>query len=248
MENEPGPEAGAKIIYLIRRKPATSREEVIMHWFANHMPTVIRSQHAAASKGRRHANKYVATLFNPDHRGEFPWDGMAQLWWDAPLPMPKVPHGTTPTDTFQEKSETYVPWNTVETVVMDGNLPAQPLTLNDPFPFTRSGFCKKSFLVKAKQGVDFESFFAHWLNVHVPNVRTTMIAAGGFRYCVSLSISPDKESYAGLAELYVPNESGWAAYKELIKPDGMEEWVDGQGTLVLTSGTEMVGLLPEPTA
>ncbi|GIT39533.1 MAG: hypothetical protein Ct9H300mP8_07290 [Gammaproteobacteria bacterium] len=42
---------GAKMIYLIRRKPDTSREELVMHWFANHMPLVIGSQKEAARPG-----------------------------------------------------------------------------------------------------------------------------------------------------------------------------------------------------
>ena len=108
---------GVKIIYLIKRKRSTSREEIIAHWFANHMPTVIKRQHDAAAGGRRHATRYIATLFDVNRHGEQAWDGMAQLWWDAALPMPKVPHGTTPTDTFQEKAETYVPWTTTEYVV-----------------------------------------------------------------------------------------------------------------------------------
>jgi hypothetical protein len=233
---------GTKVIYLIKRKPSSSREEVIMHWFANHMPGVISNQLSAADQGRRHATKYIATLFDADRRGEYPWDGMAQLWWDAPLRMPKIPHGTTPRDTFQEKSEPYVPWNTREYVVMEGDLGVQPLMLNDPFPCTRTGFYKKSFLVKARQGADYERFFAHWLNVHVPNVRQTMEKVGGIRYCVSHSVDPESEPYAGLAELYFPDYSGWNDYKALIQPDGMEEWVDGPETLVLGGQTEMIGI------
>ena len=41
-----------------------------------------------------------------------------------------------------------------EYVVMDGSdqLPVEPLTLNAPYPCTRSGFFKVTFLVKAKEG------------------------------------------------------------------------------------------------
>jgi len=167
---------------------------------------------------------------------------MAQLWWDAPLRMPKIPHGTEPTDTFQQKAEPYVPWATSEYVVMDGELPVNPLTLNDPFPCTRSGFFKVCFLVKAKTDTDFERFFAHWLGVHVPNVRSTMLKVGGFRYCVSHSLNPDVEPFAGLAEIYFHDEAGWDAYKAEIQPDGMEEWVDGAGMLLLKARTEMIGI------
>jgi hypothetical protein len=238
------PTPGAKMQYLIKRKPTTSREELVAHWFANHMPLVIQAQKERAVEGKLHARRYIATLFDPDKTGVHPWDGMAQLWWDKPLPRPDEPLGTTPTDTFQQKVEPYLPWACTEYVVMDGSehLKVEPLTLNDPFPCTRSGFFKISFLVKAKPEADFDNFFAHWLNVHVPNVRSTMEIAGGFRYTVNHSMDPQIEPYAGLAELYFHDPSGWAKYKETIRPDGMEEWVDPVGTLVLRGRTEMIGL------
>lgn len=241
-----GPEAtpGAKMMYLIKRRPATSREELVAHWFANHMPSVIQAQHAAAAAGRPHARRYIATLFEPDRRGEHPWDGIAQLWMDEPPPSRPMPHGTTPADTFQQKAEPYVPWATTEYVVMDGSkhLSVEPLTLNAPFPCTRSGFFKMSFLVKAKEGTDFDEFFAHWLDMHVPNVRSTMEEVGGFRYVVSHSMDPRTEPYAGMAELYFHAPDGWDRYNEVIEPDGMEQWIDGPGMVMQPALTEMIGL------
>ncbi len=240
------PEAtsGAKMMYLIKRKTTTSREELVAHWFANHMPIVIQAQHDQAAQGKPHARRYIATLYDANKKNEHPWDGMAQLWWDRPLPMPKVAHGITPTDTFQQKVEPYVPWASTEYIVMDGSkkLKVEPLTLNAPFPYTRSGFYKVSFLVKAKEDTDFDKFYSHWLNTHVPNVRSVMEQVGGFRYVVSHSINPLAEPYAGLAELYFHDEAEWAKYGKIIRPDGMEEWVDGGGTLVLGARTEMIGL------
>ena len=235
---------GAKMLYLIKRRTTTSREELIAHWFANHMPLVIQAQHDQAARGKVHATRYIATLFDANRDGEHPWDGMAQLWFDRPLPRPEVPHGTEPTDTFQQKAEPYVPWATREYVVLDGSehLASEPLTLNAPFPNTRSGFFKVSFLVKARSDCDYDAFFAHWLEVHVPNVTDTLIATNGFGYVVSHSIEPDLERYAGLAELYFHDEAGWAGYRNLIEPDGMEAWVDPNGTLVLRARTEMIGV------
>ena len=242
--SSPLPEAtpGAKMLYLIKRKATTSREELVAHWYANHMPAVIAGQKDQAIRGRMYARRYIVTLYDPNPRGEHTWDGMAQLWWDRVLPKPDVPHGTTPMDTFQQKAEPYVPWATTEYVVMDGSahLDSQPLTLNEPFPSTRSGFFKVSFLVEAKAGTDFQAFFGHWLRTHVPNVKSTMNDVGGFGYVVSQSLQPEVESYAGLAELYFPEESGWARYREAIKPDGMEEWVERAE--VLTASTEMIGI------
>ena len=230
------------MLYLIKRKATTSREELVAHWFANHMPAVIQGQKDRAVRGRLHARRYIATLYDANKRGEHPWDGMAQLWWDRVLPKPDIAYGTTPTDTFQQKVEPYMPWATTEYVVIDASphLEVAPLTLNAPFPTTRSGFYKVSFLVEARAGSDFAAFFDHWLKIHVPNVRSTMNEVGGFGYVVSLSVDPAAEPYAGLAELYFHDAPGWARYRETIKPDGMEQWVER--ALVLTSQTEMVGL------
>ncbi len=235
---------GAKMMYLIKRKPTTSRDELVAHWFANHMPLVIKGQHDQAAQGKPHASRYIATLFDANEKGDHPWDGIAQLWWDKALPMPKAPHGTKPSDTFQQKAEPYVPWASTEYIVMDGseNLKVEPLTLNAPFPCTLSGFYKVTYLVKAKAGADFAGFYSHWLNTHVPNVSSIMEEVSGFRYVVSHSIDPQAEPYAGLAELYFHDEAGWARYRQAIKPDGMEEWVSRDGTLVLGGRTEMIGL------
>ncbi len=235
---------GAKMLFLIKRKPTTSREELVMHWFKNHMPGVIKGQQDAKAAGRPHASRYVVTLFDANADGQYPWDGMAQLWWDKPLPRPDVPHGSAATDTFQEKALPYLPWATTEYVVMDGSehLSVAPLTLNEPYPSSRSGFLRISFLVKAKPGTDYDALWAHWLNVHVPNVKNIMDWVGGFRYVVSHSVEPTEAPYAGLAELHFHDPSGWDRYRELIKPDGMEQWVDSTGTQVLRGTTAMVGI------
>lgn len=63
---------GAKMIYPIKRKPSTSREELVMHWYANHMPAVIQSQQDAAASGKPHARRYIVLLFNANRDGEHP--------------------------------------------------------------------------------------------------------------------------------------------------------------------------------
>ena len=234
------PTPDAKMIYLIKRRPDASREELLVHWYGNHMSEVIEGQRERAAQGKWHATRYIVTLFDANAEGEHPWDGMAQLWFGKPLPKPDTPQGAVPADTFQEKAEPYVPWATREYVVMDGALPVAPNTLNAPFPCTRSGFFKMTFLVKAREDTDFDAFFAHWLDVHVPNVRSTMEQVGGFRYVVSHSFDPDAEPYAGMAELYFPSADGWRGYRDHIRPDGMERWVDD--AMVLRAGTQMIGI------
>ena len=233
---------GAKMMFLIKRKATTSREELVAHWFANHMPIVIDSQLANAEKGRLHATKYLATLFDADRSGQHPWDGVAQLWWDRALPMPAEPFGLEPTDSFQERAEPYWPWATEEMIVIDGDLPAEPLTLNRPFPTTRSGFFKVTFLVAAQDNTDYDAFFQHWRTVHADNVAGVMHKVGGHRYVISHSMHPAEAPFAGMAELYFANEDQWRDYKATIQPDGMEQWAADEGTLVLRAHTEMIGI------
>ncbi len=233
---------GAKMIYLIKCRSTATREQLIAHWFANHMPPTIARMEHNREAGKLHATRYVATLFDPRADKPQAWDGMANLWYEEVPPPPPIPHGTEPTDTFQEMAEPYHPWATREYLAMDGALPLEPPTLDPPFPCTRSGFFKVTFLVPMQAGGDREALFAHWLEVHIPNMRHTMEGIGGFRYAVSHSLQPETEPYAGMAELYFANASGWARYREHIKPDGMQEWVDYERLLIFTSGTEMVGI------
>ena len=247
----PTPTAGAKMMFLIRRRPGVSREELIAHWFANHMPGVIRSQQQAAKKRRLHAWRYIATVFDPpddaDPGGAADrdrWDGVAQLWWDRPLPRPGGPFGDPPRDSFQQKAEPYLPWATVEYVIVDGSehLPVEPLIFNEPFPTTRSGFHKITWLIAARPDADFEAFYRHWLTVHARNVAAVLTQCGGFRYVVSVSLEPHAEPYAGMAELYFRDRDGWPRLGELLQDDGLEAWLDRERTRSFSATTEMIGI------
>lgn len=239
------PTPGYRMNVLIRRRLQATREELVANWFANHMPAVVKGMAASALAGKPHAYRYIATLFDePTNEGDDRrpvWDGIAQLWWQINLPKPTTPHGSTPADTFQQKAEPYMPWMVREFVVMDGALPVTPNTLNEPFPFTRSGFFKVTYLLKTKPGTDHDAFFAHWLNVHAPNVVELMNEVGGFRYVIGQSVEAKSEDYAAHAELYFPNRDAWARFQKEVKADGMDQWAD-PASLVFTSRTEMVGI------
>jgi hypothetical protein len=65
---------------------------------------------------------------------------------------------------------------------------------------------------------------------------------GGLRYVVSHSIDPQNEPYAGMAELYFTDASGWTKYRETVQSDGMEKLIDQNATLALRGQTEMIGI------
>lgn len=233
---------GAKMQYLIKRKATTSREELIAHWYANHMPPVIARNAANRDAGNAHATRYIACLFDPEGDAPLEWDGVAQLWYDAPLPHPKQASAIDPQDSFHENVEPYWPWATREYVAIDGALPVEPLTLNAPYPCTRSGFHKRTSLVAAKPDIDIDEMFGHWTDVHLPNVRRTMETTGGFHYVVSLSTDLDHAPYAGMAELYFHDSAGWDAFRASYQPDGFERFVDDGATHRFAGGTEMIGI------
>ena len=232
------------MIFLIKRREGVSRDELIVHWFKNHMPAVIDSQVRAHGRGRDGASKYIAQLFTRSNKDQMSWDGLAQLWFKEPQKPAPISPDFRPSDTFQEKAAPYFSWATREYVVMDGSdgLSTEPLMLNEAYPMTRSGFHRVNYLVPAKDGTDFEELYAHWLGVHVPNVKSCMEQSGGFRYVVSHSIFPSAAPYAGMAELYFPDNESWKTYRSLIKADGMEKYVDSARMDIMYGDTEMVGI------
>ena len=208
------------------------------------MPAVITAQVGASKQGRDSASRYIVQLFNASNKTDMSWDGMAQLWFKAPDKPTTIDRRQQPTDSFQQKAEPYFSWATREYVVMDGSgyLSIAPLTLNEPFPSTRSGFYRVNYLVPAQEGTDFDAFYKHWLDIHVPNIRRWMVEAGGFRYVVSHSIYPEHAPYAGMAELYFHNIEDWRTCQSLMKADGMERFVDSARMDIMFGDTEMVGI------
>ena len=134
MPNEPGvtPTPSVKMMFLIKRRPATSREELIAYWFAHHMPGTIKAMGDIGTG-------YIGTVYD-DH--DYPWDGVAQMFMDKPLRTPDGGHGRIPADSFHEHVQPYYGWATREYVVLDGaeNLPVRPLTLNAPISHNPVGF------------------------------------------------------------------------------------------------------------
>jgi hypothetical protein len=242
LEKRPTPTPGVKTFALIQRKETTTRDEMIAHWYANHMPNVIERNENAKAAGEPNAWRYEASLFEPNDASRQKWDGMAALWYASSPQIPSELRGLNPTDTFQQKVEPYRIFATEEFVFVDGNLPTSPLTLNKPFPTTRSGFLKQISFVQPKPGIDLQTFRDHWLDIHGPNVRDTMKLAGGFRYSVSLALNPEGAPCFGIPELYFPNRESQDHFWKILKTDGFHEMSDQKETVRYRCLTEMVGI------
>ena len=229
---EPSPDV--KMMFPIKRRPNTSREELIAYWFAHHMPHTIR---VMGEVGRG----YIGTIYDDN---DYPWDGIAQMFLDEPLQTPTGGHGKIPSDSFHEHVQPYFGWATREYIVIDGSeqLPVRPLTLGDPFPTSRSGFFKVTHMVNAKPGTDYAALYEHWLTDHVADVARSINKAGGFRYVVGLSLDPNHAPYAGMAEMYFPDRSAWTDYCEINESEGLSEWIDVDRSPVLFAQTEFVAI------
>jgi len=233
---------GTKMQFLISRRPEATRDELIVNWFANHMTAAAERQRAVAAQNGAEPPRYIATLYNQVPSGEQVWDGVAQIWGDAPFARQAVANGVEPRDTFQQKAMPYVGWPTTEYVVVDGELPVTPNTFNEPFPCTRTGFLKVTTILTAKADADVGALFDHWLNVHAPNVAGVMNQVGATRYVISQSTEPDVDPYVGMAEMYFPDKTALRNYLNMYESDGIEQFVDSDAQLTFRSSTEMIGI------
>lgn len=236
------PTPGTKMQFLISRRPGVSREELMVNWFATHMPAAAAAQRKMAERNGTAPPRYVATLYDPVPSGEQVWDGVAQMWAAEAFPRETTPHGTEPRDTFQQKAMPYVGWPTTEYVIVDGELPVVPNEFGEPFPATRGGFLKVTTLLIARPDTDLDALRDHWLDVHAPNVASVMEQVGGFRYAISISDEPDVDPYVGMAEIYFPDKEALREHVARYESDGIERYFDTDAQLFFRSRTEMIGI------
>ena len=214
----PEPEPGVRMLYLIKQRPESTREQLVANWFSNHMPGVIAALGpggTAEQAGRPHTTRYHATLLDPtfEREGERVWDGYASLHYAEEQPNGPIPHGTTPSDTFQQHANPYVGWALQEQILLDNSsaggverLPTNPNTLNDPWPATRGCFYKVVVMVKAQPGTGFDSAFDELRGAAMSAQNNFPRAGGSFKTSLNLSLHPEEEEYCALVELYFADE------------------------------------------
>ena len=211
---------GVKMIFPVRRQIETSHTEFVASWFAHHMPFTIN---AMGDQGWG----YIGTAFNhSDDIQDPPWDGIAQMFLNKPLPNPPGGFGVIPADSFHERAvQPYFGWATTEFMVVPGGdqLEVRPLTLGEPFPTSRSGFFKVVIFTPASRNTDPQQLETHWRRTRAPQIEQAMTEVGGFRYVVSLDqgneIGEQISAYAAMEELYFNKPADWDNFLTIVKPD-----------------------------
>jgi hypothetical protein len=233
------PSPDIKMIFPVRRKSNTTHEELLAYWFAHHMPGTIALM---GDVGRG----YIGTPFKAAEDGSHLWDGIAQMFLAEPLATPPEGFGAKPKDSFHEHVQPYFGWATREYIFLQGDelLPVTPLTLNAPFPTSRSGFFKVTRFVEANNDIDDTSLHNCWLQEHAPNVVDAMSTVGGFRYVVGLSLETQHAPYLGMEELYFPDSSAWQRFLKIFQTNNTPEWIVDEGVWTFYADTEFVAIPP----
>lgn len=229
-----------KMLFLIRRREHATRDALIAHWYKNHMPAVIAAQSSAKSRGFNHATRYWATLFQDDPKSR--WDGVAQLWFESPMPYPQMPFGTQPSDSFQEHAAPYNAWETSETVLFD-HLPApEGLTLNEAYPTTRTRVHRTTVLIPSEtERLDLNAL-NEWLEQNTSHFGSRAQGSGCLRCAVSLSTEFDRDPYLALIEFYFAAADDWQNYSADVGDAFIQALLVAEETEIYFSDTELIGI------
>lgn len=230
-----------KVHYLVRRNETTTREELFVHWYANHMPRIIANNESG--KGPE-ISRYTISLFDKPtgtDSASTPWDGIAALCVEEELPKPKEPRGINPTDSFEERVIPFRQWQTKEYIVDDpsNKLPITPLRLNRPLPCTRSGYLRVNRLIPLNPDADWTMLEKYWLDVRAPRLRNILKDANAFGFVINISLHPADAPYAGLEEYYFSDDSNWHASQSLVNFEENEFFGASE---IFTTHTEFVGI------
>lgn len=210
-----------KQIFLVKRADGVTHEELARHWQQVHLPGVV---------AHMRPDHYHVTFF--EQGDDTPFDGMAALCFDD-----------------AERGRRVTGANTSEAVRRDGfvDLVQQPaialecdehVIVDGPRP---QGTLKLTALVKAREGVDRDAVCAHWLDVHAPNVASSLESTdGGLRYTISLAKPPaGQPELVGVAELWYASDAAYRAHMEKATDDGFGRLAEGAAILM---GHEIVGV------
>lgn len=204
-----------KSIAGVRRRDGVTREQLFDHWEHGHAPFVAR--HAEPER-------YRVTFFDAAADGTLPpYDGLAELWFRDREHMDAWFHGSKRgSDGFGKLTE--------------GGAGFRMLT--SEYPVVEAAVAREQekavYLVKRREEVDPAQFFAHWRDVHAPNVAAGVERTEGcIRYAISLADLGEPGGFDGVAEIWWRDTEARLRGLEGVEDDGFGQLIDPLATFQL---------------
>lgn len=188
-----------RLVFVLRRRPEMSRDEFQTYWLQTHAPLVAG---VAETLGITRYQQ-VHTVSEDTTRAAAPFDGVAELWFDATRSTGSPDEQRAAAAMLLEDERRFIDlsaspiWFATEHVMADG-----------PMDGLRS-----TTAVRRKAGLTREQFREHWAEVHGPLAASRPDVFGIVRY-VQMHTPLDAETfppavvrgapepYDGLAEVY----------------------------------------------
>ena len=171
--------------------------QLLEHWRSHHARLV--SEHVGPQRSA------LTELVKPK-RG---YHGIATLHLDDDQPdVLRTPPPEIRADPFYDMIGARIVMEVTEHVIVDG----EPVT---------DGF-KTTAFVRRSPGVAADHFFEYWLEVHAPNVATSLGATdGGLRYVVNHDTDADDDApFHGVAEVWYRDGDAAKAHLSAVGDDG----------------------------
>ncbi len=206
---------GAKFIIANGANDTVTPAQLLEHW---------RQHHASLVAEHIGPQRYALTELVKAQRG---YHGIATLHLrDDQRDVLRTPPPQIQADPYYDMIGPRTVMDVTEHIIVDDGGPA-------------TGSFKTTAFVRRSPGVDADHFFEYWLDVHAPNVATTLGATdGGLRYVVNHDTEADDDApFHGVAEVWYRDGEAAKAHLAAIGDDGFNALC---ADFVFTLGTEQV--------
>jgi hypothetical protein len=212
-----------KSVGILRRRQGLSREALFERWQTEHAPFVAENGKPA---------RYRITLFGEQADGSEPaYDGLAEMWWRDEQHYDSWfgDHAPRGVDGFSDVLEPGAggALKASEHVIVDGAVTAQSE--------------KVVYFVKRREDVPPDDFFAHWRELHAPNVGAAVERTEGCeRYAITHGDRGVDGAYDGLAEIWWSNGEAREAGLQGVEDDGFGALIETARTVVIVGREQVI--------
>lgn len=211
-----------KWIGIVRRREGVSHDEIVDAWQNVHVPHV---------KGFADLVHYRITFFDGDQPG-VDYDGMAELTFRDQEHFDNTFGKHAPPERDADGFGQYIAPDGLTSLFVREYVNVDGETSRDDV--------KISFFAKRKANLALEEFQAHWMDVHLPNVRAAVERTpSALRYVVNL-VQPGTEApYDGMASIWFRDRNATLGDLVGLKDDG---YIGLVGNSMMVRGHEIVAV------